>query len=235
MRAPIEIIEDVPQVLSRIAYFRVMPRETLRRLGENSHVITLRKGDVLVAKGATDVRHVYAVLDGQIHVGLPSSDSIRSVHFIESGMTLGESILLSRTEPPYQAVATRKSRILALDGDRWLKEIQSAPGLAWEVLKHMAQRRLGAMHTLAVSSRRTDLSRVAGFIMGYQPKLHSECFSFELPARKLDIAANLGMTNSSFSRALQYLKQNVIIEVRGSFIRVLKVALLEQAAQGRRE
>jgi len=235
MRAPIEIIEDVPRVLSHMAYFQVMSQETLSRLGENSHVITLRKGDLLVAKGATDVRHVYAVLDGQIHVGLPTTDSIRSVHFIETGMTLGESVLLSRTEPPYQAVATRKSRVLALDGARWLKEIQSAPGVAWEVLKHLAQRRLGTMHTLAVSSRRTDLSRVAGFIMGYQPKLQSESFSIELPARKLDIAANLGMTNSSFSRALQYLRQNDIIEVKGSFIRVLKVALLEQAAQGHRE
>jgi CRP-like cAMP-binding protein len=146
-------------------------------------------------------------------------------------MTLGESVVLMQTPPPYQAVATRKSRILVIDGARWLSEVQSIREMSWEVLKHMAQRRLNAMHMLAASSRRTDLSRVAGYIMEFRPKLKSESFSFELPARKLDIAANLGMSNASFSRALQRLKKAEYVHVNGAFIHVVQAFLLDQVAQ----
>jgi CRP-like cAMP-binding protein len=214
-----------------MAYFQSMPQDALDRLGESAHVMSLRKDDILVAQGLTKDRNVYAVLEGQIHLGLPTPDSIRSIRFIDPGMTLGESVVLMQTPPPYQAVATRKSRILVIDGARWLSEVQSIREMSWEVLKHMAQRRLNAMHMLAARSRRTDLSRVAGYIMEFRPKLKSESFSFELPARKLDIAANLGMSNASFSRALQRLKKAEYVHVNGAFIHVVQASLLDQVAQ----
>jgi CRP-like cAMP-binding protein len=231
MRAPVEILENVPQVLSRIAYFQGMGLETLCRLSANSHVSTLRRGDVLVPQGVEDVGNVFVVLEGQIHIGLATANSSRSLRFVDAGMTLGESILLMRMPPPYQAAATRKSRVLVLDGEHWLSEVQATPGVAWEVLKHLAQRRLSAMQLLVASTRRTDLSRVAGYLVEHRPKIQTECFSFELPARKLDIAANLGMSNASFSRALQRLKQADLIHVSGAFIHVLKATALEQMAE----
>jgi CRP-like cAMP-binding protein len=231
MRAPVQVSENVCHILSRVAYFQGMPEEALSRLGEHSHVMTLRKDDVLVEQGPTAARNVYAVLDGQIHLGLPTTDTVRSLRIIDPVMTLGESVLLTQTAAPYRAVATRKSRVLVIDGARWLHEIKKVPELSWEVLRHLAQRRLEVMQMLATSSRRTDLSRVAAYLMEFKPKVPSESFSFELPARKLDIAANLGMSNASFSRALQHLKKDDLIQVTGSCIHVLKTTLLDHVAQ----
>jgi len=231
MRAPVEIIDDVPKVLSGVAYFQGMKQDALERVSANSRVMPLRRDDTLVDHQIPGDPNVYVVLEGQIHLGLPTTDTIRSLRFIDPGMTLGESVLLMRVPPPYLAVATRKSRVLVLDGNRWLEEIQSAPDLSWNVLKHLAQRRLDVMHLLVASSRRTDLSRVAGYIAEFRPKIPSPSFSFELPARKLDIAANLGMSNASFSRALQHLKNAGFISVAGSCIHVLDLEMVEHVAQ----
>jgi CRP-like cAMP-binding protein len=233
MRAPIEIPENVAKILSRISYFQALPHEALNRLGQDAHVITLRRDDILVAGGNSEIQNIYAVLEGQLHLGLPTADTLCSIRIIDSGMTLGESVLLMQKSAPYQAVATRKSRILVIEGKHWLNEVHSNPEMSLEVLKHMAQRRLDAMHTLAASSRRSDLSRVAGYVMEFRPKLQSECFSFELPARKLDIAANLGMSNASFSRALQRLRKDELVHVKGAFIQVFCASRLQQIAANR--
>ena len=231
MRAPVEIVENAPRILSRMAYFQGMAPDAEDRLSTNCHALSLRRGDVLVAHGAGHGRNVYAVLEGQIHLGVPTARSVRSIRFVDPGMTLGESVLLMGQPSPYQAVATRKSKVLMIDGGRWLDEIQARPETTWEVLRHMAQRRLDALHQLAASSMRTDLSRVAGYILEHRPQVQSEAFSFELPARKLDIAANLGMSNASFSRALQRLKGLDFIRVSGLFIQVLKAGMLEQVVR----
>lgn len=228
MRAPVEIVEDVHRILGRMAYFQDMAPEAVERLGANSHAVSLRRGEVLVNQGNTHPGNIYAVLEGQVHLGVPTGKSVRSIRFVDPGMTLGESVLLMGTPPPYQAVATRKSKVLVIDGERWLDEVQARPETTWEVLRHMAERRLEAMHLLAASAMRTDLSRVAGYILEHRPRVQSEAFSFELPARKLDIAANLGMSNASFSRALQRLKQLDFIRVSGLFIQVLKASMLEE-------
>lgn len=228
MRAPVEIVENVPRILSRMAYFQGMAPDAVDRLSVNSHAISLRRGDVLIAHGNGQDRHVYAVLEGQIHLGVPTVRAMRSIRFVDPGMTLGESVLLMGMSSPYQAVATRKSKVLVIDGERWLEEVQCRAETIWEVLRHIAQRRLDAVHQLAASSMRTDLSRVAGYLLEHRPQLQTESFSFELPARKLDIAASLGMSNASFSRALQRLKGLDLILVRGLFIQVLKAGMLEQ-------
>jgi len=233
MRSPAIVDEDIPRLLSRIAYFQGMNQEALVRLGKHSNIITLRKDDLLLDHGPSSVRNVYAVLDGQIHLGLPVTDTFRSIRFIEPGMTLGESVLLMQAHPPYRAIATRKTVVLVINGERWLHEIQSIPAMTLEVLKHMAQRRLEVMRSLAASSQRTDLARVSSYILEFRPKHQSETFSFQLPARKLDIAANLGMSNASFSRALQRLKKMELIHVNASFIEVLKTTQLERISRSR--
>ena len=229
---PAEHLDNVPALLSRINYFREMRKESLQRLAENAFVLSLNRGDVLVAQGTTHIGGVYAVLSGQVHLSLSISDTNRSLRLLEPGMTLGETVLLMQSPVPYEAVATRKSRILVIDGKAWVREIQRSPEVAWEVLRHMAERRIDSMKMLAASSRRTDLSRVAGYIMERRPKLHSESFSFELPARKMDIASILGMSNASFSRVLHQLKARNVIHVNGSFIQVLKATVLNQLASG---
>lgn len=228
MRAPVEIVANVPRVLGRMAYFRGMTPDALERVSVNSHAISLRRGDVLVAHGTEEAGNVYAVLEGQIHLGVQTKSAVRSIRFVDPGMTLGETALLAGMPPPYQAVATRKSRVIVIDGGRWLDEIQSRPESALAVLRHMAQRRLDAVHLLATSAIRTDLSRVAGYILEHRPQMQTDTFSFELQARKLDIAANLGMSNASFSRALQRLKQLELIRVSGLVIQVLQAGMLEQ-------
>jgi CRP-like cAMP-binding protein len=235
MRSPAIFDLDIPRLLGNIAYFQGMTQEALSRLGKHSHIVKLRKDELLLDHGAPSVRNVYAVLDGQIHLGLPVTHSIRSIRFIDPGMTMGESVLLMQAHPPYRAIATRKTTVLVINGERWMHEIQSVPTMTLEVLRHMAKRRLEVMHSLVASSQRTDLSRVSGYILEFRPKHQSECFSFQLPARKLDIAANLGMSNASFSRALQRLKKMELIHVNASFIEVLKASQLEQIIQPRHD
>jgi CRP-like cAMP-binding protein len=219
---PYEIVPNLPAVLGEIAYFRQLTEESLHRLTEQAYVLSLNKGDVLVAKDAPRIDGLFAVLEGQIHLYIPLPDVTRTLLLIDPGMTLGESILLRQVPTPYEAAATRKSRVLVLDGARWLSELRGSPDMALAVLNCMAENQLNAMSALARNSRRSDLSRVATYLLDHRPRIQSESYSFELPARKMDIASLLGMSNASFSRALQQLKANGLIQVEGSCIQVLR-------------
>jgi CRP-like cAMP-binding protein len=227
---PVEIVHDLPAVLGEIAYFRQLPEESLQRLTEQAYVLSLNKGDVLVAKDAPRIDGLFAVLEGQIQISIPLPDVTRTLVLIDAGMTLGESILLRQVPAPYEATATRKSRILALDGKRWLDEVRCSLDMALAVLNCMAENQLKSMSALARNSRRSDLTRVAAYLLDHRPKIQSESYSFELPARKMDIASLLGMSNASFSRALQQLKVNGVIHVEGACIQVLRSSELTSLA-----
>jgi CRP-like cAMP-binding protein len=121
-----------------MVYFQGMAPDAVDRLSVNSHAISLRRGDVLVAHGTGQERNVYAVLEGQIHLGVPTVLAVRSIRFVDPGMTLGESVLLMGMSSPYQAIATRKSKVLVIDGERWLDEVQCRAETIWEVLRHIA-------------------------------------------------------------------------------------------------
>jgi CRP-like cAMP-binding protein len=230
MGATARIIKNFPEPLSQIGYFKGVSSDILIRLGTNSEIRQLMKGDLLVSAGCVKDWNVYLVLEGQIHLTSPTFESNRSLRFVDPGMTFGESALLMQTPPPYQAVASRKSQILVINGHSWLTEIESAPEMCGIVLKQLALRMLNTMHMLVASAGRTDLSRVAGYFMDFRPASKDESFSFILPARKMDIAANLGMSNASFSRALQRLRQAGFIDVRGASVHVLKATQLNELA-----
>lgn len=218
---PGEIVHDLPALLGGIAYFQLLQEEALHRLTEQAYVLPLSKGDILVAKDAPRIEGLFVVLEGQIHISIPLPEITRTLFLIDAGMTLGEAILLRQVPAPYEAAATRKSRVLVLDGKRWLDEVRGSPDMAMAVLNCMAENQLNSMSALARNSRRSDLTRVAAYLLDHRPKIQSESYSFELPARKMDIASLLGMSNASFSRALQQLKANGVIHVEGSCIQVL--------------
>lgn len=226
MQASAKIIEDISQLLSRTGYFKGISSDILIRLAQYSKFRQLKRGDVLIAEGATIDSNVYVVLEGQIHLILPTLNSIRSLRFIGPGMTLGESTLLMQMAPPYRAVATRNTQILVIHGLGWLREVDSTPELCKAVLKHIAQRMLNTMHMLVVSSSGNDLSRVVSYVMDFRPSIESEDFSFKLPARKMDIAASLAMSRESFSRVLQRLRNAGLIHVSGAYLHVLKATQL---------
>lgn len=232
MEIPLKNTEPSLSALRRISYFQRIEVDSLKRLADSARTRSLNKGDILVAKGDSDIGGVYAVLSGQLHVSLPATDGGRSVQLLGPGTTLGETILLTRECSPCDTVATRKSQVLLIDGKRWLEELRNSHTMTFEVLQHLAQRRLKSIHMLAASSKPTDLARVAGYLMEHRPKLLSGTFSFALPARKMDIASLLHMTNASFSRCLCQLKRNHLIHVSGLHIHVLNAPLLARIADG---
>jgi CRP-like cAMP-binding protein len=138
MGSTAKIIDNIPELLNQTGYFKELPSDVLNRLGGNAEVRQFGKGVILVHAGCLKDLNIYIVLEGQVHLTLPTLDSVRSLRFIDPGMTFGETTLLMLRSALYQSTATRKSRVLVISGSSWLREIESAPGMCKIVLKQLA-------------------------------------------------------------------------------------------------
>jgi CRP-like cAMP-binding protein len=56
--------------------------------------------------------------------------------------------------------------------------------------------------------------------MRYQPTPKTTAFKFQLPARKQDIAAKLGLTQETLSRVLSFLDKQGLIQMHGAQISI---------------
>jgi CRP-like cAMP-binding protein len=84
----------------------------------------------------------------------------------------------------------------------------------------VSQRFIDTIRDMEICSQRSSLQRVACFLLQHKPTPDSLVFEIQLPARKRDIAAKLGLTQETFSRVLSFLGQQGVIQVHGGQISV---------------
>jgi DNA-binding transcriptional regulator LsrR (DeoR family) len=61
---------------------------------------------------------------------------------------------------------------------------------------------------------------VASYLLLHRPGPEAVSFVFQLPARKQDVAAKLGLTQETLSRVLSFLDKQGLIQVAASQIRI---------------
>jgi len=121
---------------------------------------------------------------------------------------------------PVQAVAGRTTHLLAIDAHMFRREINQNHELARQTMELIARRHLDTIRDAEICAQRSSLNRVACFLLQQQPSADANAFEFDLPARKQDIAAKLGLTQETFSRVLGFMQKQGFIRVDGCHILV---------------
>lgn len=185
-------------------------RETL--LGYCSERI-FKRGESLFMQGDL-AENLFLVLEGWVKVFRLSPDGSEAVlHIFRAGESFAEPAAFGLGRYPAHAEAAADGRLLVIPAGALMAEVDRTPGLAMKIIGLMSQR----LHALiAETERRQFLStphRLAAFLADLlatdeQGGATAEAPSatVTLPYDKGLVAARLGMTPESFSRALAKLK-----------------------------
>ena len=92
--------------------------------------------------------------------------------------------------------------------------------LTRQALELVSRRFMEAMRDTEICAQRSSVQRVASYLLLHRPTPDDVDFTFQLPARKQDVAAKLGLTQETFSRVLGFLDKQGLIRVSASVIRV---------------
>jgi CRP/FNR family transcriptional regulator, dissimilatory nitrate respiration regulator len=211
---------QIREAMSRLAYFHGWDTEQLNRLASSARLLDLPRNTGLVRKGES-LNTLYVVISGQIRLYLPLPDEAeRVISMIAQGESFGEACLILDEASPFDAVTTRNSHVLAINAQAYRRELRLESAHMERTLKLVSKRMLNMLRDMEICSQRSSLQRVACFLLQYKPLVDTGPFEIQLPGRKRDIAAKLGLSQETFSRVLSFLAQQSIIRVKGGHILV---------------
>jgi CRP-like cAMP-binding protein len=210
----------IPETMSRLAYFEGWPVDVLDRLALGAKLISVKKHGVLATKGEV-MDHFYVLVSGVVRVFIPLPNNMeRVVALVHQGDGLGESCLVLNQACPFHAVASKDSHLLAIDPMVYRQELSRDSVLAGKTLERVSQRLMETLRDTEICAQRSSVQRVACFLMRHRPTPEVTTFTFQLPARKQDIAAKLGLTQETLSRVLSFMDKQGLIRMNGARISI---------------
>lgn len=213
-------------MMGRLAYFQEFAPTCLARLSACAWTVSLRRGEVLFRKGER-AEAVYIVVSGQIKVCLDlPNDAERVVALLERDHSIGEASALSGNPHQVNASAAVDSHLLLLDKGALQREMRHDCVIANRVLQAVSEQFNHLLRNMEACAHRSALQRVACYLITQHESRDHSRFDVYLNTTKRVIAAKLNLTQETFSRVLQYLSKEGLIEVEGRVIRILDAARL---------
>ena len=189
-----------------------------------------RRGQ-LVARRGEPVPGLFAVAYGMVKLELHgSAGAERILRLVGPAQTFGEIALFRQQPLPLDAVAVVDTGLVLVPAATLLTLIETDAHFARGLVASLCQR----LHAMVSDFEATTMHGATERLAAYLQSLAAtpECSSVTLPAAKKLIAARLGMTKETFSRALRGLARDGLVRVAGRSIELLDRERLERAVRG---
>lgn len=191
--------------LQTMPLFSGLPEPMLLRVIGNSSPRSYDRGQVLFEAGDPAERF-YVVLEGWVKLCRRSIDGHEVVvRVLARGETFAEAVMFLRGKYPVSAEIIRESRLLSIEFDSIASCVRDDPGVALGMLASTSVHLKDLVEQIEQIKGQTGIRRVGDFILKLCPSYEGSAV-VGLPYEKSLIAARLGMTPESFSRALARLR-----------------------------
>lgn len=219
------------EVARRCELFRVMPEHIAREFVAGRRPIVLDKGQVLFQRG-DPADAFFVVLAGWIKLARTAPDGAEVVvHVVKAGETFAEAAMFLERAYPVNAEAATEATVLRIDANAMRTRMVAEPSLAFAMLGSMSLRLRGLVDEIERLKGRRALARLAGFLLEFCDDDGERSRTIELPFEKILIAARLGITPESLSRALAKLG-DIGVEVAKGRVSISDHAALVRLAEG---
>ncbi len=144
------------------------------------------------------------------------------IRFIEPGDVFAEIILFLKNRYPVNAMAIKKSKVLAIDALKMFNFIKENPNMAMKIINMLANKSrylVQMVENLTLADTRT---RFLSYLSFQMEKTGAD--TVILPVPKGELALLLGASPETFSRLLKKLTEEGIISVEGKNITLLAPA-----------
>ena len=156
-------------------------------------------GGTVLARAGVGIDRIVVVVDGELELSQDTRSGRRVVGLLHRGGVVGDVTALTAMPMPFDAIATRDSRVVECDLDRLPALLRRSPELSVRWMTSLARRLLAAQRHALALLRRDLTAQVAALLLLEQDD------AGETPAVRLSqesIAQLLGASRQSVSRIL---------------------------------
>jgi CRP/FNR family transcriptional regulator, cyclic AMP receptor protein len=139
----------------------VTPAATLAQIAPLLHLRRLSAGAVVFAQGG-HTPALWGVISGAVEIRLGSMDgAISVIETVTSGRLFGLASFATGRPSPYEALASRPTRLLAIGPAAYARLMDEVPGLARALLAELAARHHDTMQLLGAARHHNALERLS--------------------------------------------------------------------------
>lgn len=206
--------------------------ETRARLLARARPLVLPRGAAIFAQDAP-AEHVHLLVQGSVGLStVEDGGAATLVEILGSGDAFPVGAVMLRLPCPISAMALAPSRIMIIPGEALRAEAAGDAGLMQAVFEQVSRQWTLLVDQVADLKTRDATQRTARFLARRLPCAHGPV---ELPEPRAAIAARLGMTPESLSRALHGLEAAGLLRLHGRRVDVPDRAALLRLALPRGE
>jgi CRP-like cAMP-binding protein len=220
------------QVITRVSMFRGLRSETVEHIISPATAIMLRPHEPLFQQG-DPATSFFIVIDGWVKLyRLTVSGDEAVIHVPTKGECLAEAVAFNGSRYPASAEAVTEARVGRIPADHLVRCIRENPDIALAMISSTSQHLHQLIQQVEQLKAQSGVQRVAEFLASLAMAKHGKC-ALALPYDKVLIAARIGMTPESLSRAFAKLR-SVGVEIDSSQVVVNDLAKLRQIAANER-
>ena len=215
------------QILRKNHLFHSLSDEEMQILLQNAHQISLKKGKFLFHQGQTANRF-YFVISGCMRLFRTLIDGTeKTIELIHQENTFAEALLFSRQhEYPVTSQAIQDTVLLDFSNNDYLNLLKANPDLSLRLLDDLSHRLRSLINEIEMLSIKNSTHRVTRYLLNQLTQTGDKENTLRLPAPKNLIANQLGIQPETFSRILNRLKIEGIIDIQGKRVTILDMELL---------
>jgi CRP-like cAMP-binding protein len=221
---------EILAALQSCAFFSGLPERDAGLFAAGARAIEAGRGETVFREGER-ADGFYVVESGQVRLykSAPGGRE-QTLHLVERGGTFGEAAVFYGGTYPASAVATRASRLVYVDGRRFLELVESRPALSLEIMASLSQRLREFAGLIEALSLREVSSRLAKYLLDAATRAGAP--RFRLPIAKNALAGQLGTVAETLSRSLSALVRGKLVSVSGREVRILNRESLARVSAG---
>jgi len=217
-------------VLARVPLFQQVSRQHFAEVVRQARTLHYGRGQIVARRGEL-VPGLLAVAYGMVKLTLRgASGAERVLRLVGPSQTFGEVALFRQQPLPLDAVAVVDTGLVLVPAATLLALIDSDAHFARGLVASLCQRIHAMVSDFEAVSMHGATERLAAYLQSLADS--PQAASVTLPAAKKLIAARLGMTKETFSRALRELARDGLVRVAGRNIALLDRERLARAGHG---
>lgn len=216
------------QIITRVAIFRALKPETVEHIIAPATAVMLKAHDGLFRQG-DPATAFFIVIDGLVKLYriTPAGDET-VIHVLQKGESFAEAVAFTGNRYPATAEAVTDARVGRIPADHIVRCIRESPDIALAMIASTSQHLHHLVQQVEQLKAQSGVQRVAEFLASLSATEEGTC-AIALPYDKILIAARLGLTPESLSRAFAKLR-GVGVVINASRVTVKDIAKLRRIA-----
>jgi CRP-like cAMP-binding protein len=220
------------QVITRTTIFRGLKGETVEHVVASATAVMLNPHEWLFRQDQPATAF-FIVIDGLVKLFrvTPSGDET-VIHVLQKGEGFAEAVAFTGNRYPATAEAVTASRVARIPADHIVRCIRENPDIALAMIASTSQHLHHLVLQVEQLKAQSGVQRVAEFLASLARTRQGKC-EISLPHDKMLIAARLGLTPESLSRAFARLRE-IGVTIHASQVTIDDVEKLRRIAADER-